>query len=245
MATTGRASRVSRTALPQAIASLRKLYGVPQRPPTRDPFGLVIYENVVYLASPERRREAFEELRSTVGTSPEAILGAPRSVLKKIAARGIIASRVASRIQDCARIAVEEFGGDVAAAVAGGMKDAIRALRRFPGIGQPGAEKILLFAGRPAGLAPESNGLRVLVRLGLAREEPSYARTYAAGRAAGSALRQKAAALQEAHLLLQLHGQTLCRNKAPACDRCPVARSCAHALGLADSSPPRVGSRRR
>ena len=153
--------------------------------------------------------------------------------------------QVAARIQDCARISVEELGGDVAAAVAGSFKDAVHALRKFPGIGQPGAEKILLFAGRPAGLVPESNGLRVLVRLGLAREESSYAKTYAAGREAGSALPQKAAALQEAHLLLQLHGQTLCRNKAPACDRCPLARVCAHALALADSSPPRVGSRRR
>jgi endonuclease III len=205
----------------------------------------VIFENVVYLASPERRREAFEELRATVGTSPEAILGARRSSLEKVAARGIIAARVASRIQDCARIAVEEFGGDVAAAIAGPMKDAVRALRKFPGIGQPGAEKILLFAGRPAGLAPESNGLRVLVRFGLAREESSYAKTYASGREAGSALPRKAAVLQEAHLLLQLHGQTLCRNRAPACDRCPLSGSCAHSLGLADSAPPHIGSRRR
>jgi endonuclease III len=234
-----------RLTLPQAIAGLRRLYGSPEKPPTRDPFGLVIYENIVYLASPERRREAFAELRETIGTSPEAILGAPRRVLERIAARGIIAARVASRIQECARIAVDEAGGDLSAAAAGPLKDAVRVLRKFPGIGQPGAEKILLFSGRPAGLAPESNGLRVLVRLGLVREESSYAKTYAAGREAGRALAPKASVLQEAHLLLQRHGQTLCRKEAPACGRCPLARGCAHALGLADSEPPRVGSRRR
>ena len=231
--------------LGQAVAGLRRLYGPPSKPPTRDPFGLVIYENVVYLAPPERRREAFEELRARVGATPEAILGARRSVLESVAARGIIAPRVASRIKECARIAVEEFGGDLSTAVAGPTEDAVRALRKFPGIGLPGAEKILLFSGRPAGLAPESNGLRVLVRLGLVREESSYAKTYAAARAAGSALPPKAAALQEAHLLLQRHGQTLCRNTVPDCDRCPLAPGCAHALGLADSAPRRIGSRRR
>jgi len=242
---TERRQRKPKNRLRQAIALLRKLYGPPRKPPARDPFGLVIYENVVYLASPERRREAFEELRRTVGTSPEAILGARRSVLEKVAARGIIASRVASRIQECARIAIEEYGGDLAAATSGPARDAVRALRKFPGIGEPGAEKILLFSGRPIGLAPESNGLRVLVRLGLVREGPSYAGTYAAGRNAGSTLPPKALVLQEAHLLLQLHGQTLCRKKAPDCDRCPLAPDCAHALGLADAEPPRVGSRRR
>lgn len=234
-----------RTLLPQTIARLRKFYGPPEKPPTRDPFGLVVYENVVYLASPERRREAFEKLRKNVGTSPEAILGAPRSVLEKVAARGIIAARVASRLRECARIAIEEFGGDLSAAIAGPTKGAVRALRKFPGIGPPGAEKILLFTGRPVGLAPESNGLRVLVRLALVREESSYAKTYAAAREASSALPQRFAALQQAHLLLQLHGQTLCRNNAPDCDRCPLARGCAHALGLAELEPSRIRSRRR
>jgi endonuclease-3 len=43
-------------------------------------------------------------------------------------------------------------------------------LMRFPMIGEPGAEKILLFCGALAVLALESNGLRVLVRVGVAEE---------------------------------------------------------------------------
>jgi endonuclease-3 len=65
---------------------------------------------------------------------------------------------------------VEEFGGDLGAALRAAPGKARRALRSFPGIGEPGAEKILLFSGRQARLAPESNGLRVLVRLGLVRD---------------------------------------------------------------------------
>ena len=62
------------------------------------------------------------------------------------------------------------------------LAEARKILRSFPGIGEPGAEKVLLFSGRQALLAPDSNALRVLVRLGLVREEKSYARTYAASR---------------------------------------------------------------
>jgi endonuclease III len=203
----------------------------------------VLWENVAYLPSPEGRREAFEDLRRIVGTSPSAILGARRSALERVGARGILAPRVASKLRECARIALDRFGGDLTRTVAGPIDRAVRDLRRFPGVGEPGAEKILLFAGRPVGLAPESNGLRVLVRLGLVREGSSYAKTYAAGREAGRALPAKASVLQEAHLLLQEHGRTLCRRNAPACDRCSLATGCVHARGLADAAPGRVRSR--
>lgn len=37
--------------------------------------------------------------------------------------------------------------------------------------------------------------------------------------------------MQEAHLLLQQHGQTLCKRAAPRCDACPLARGCGYARG--------------
>ncbi|MCI0410793.1 MAG: hypothetical protein L0191_19900, partial [Acidobacteria bacterium] len=101
-------------------------------------------------------------------------------------------------------------------------------LRSFPGIGEPGAEKILLFTGRQALLAPESNGLRVLVRLGLVPEAKSYSKMYAASRQAAKALPPVPSVMQEAHLLLQEHGRTLCKSSAPRCEPCPVARGCAY-----------------
>ena len=45
----------------------------------------------------------------------------------------------------------------------------MKALKLFPCIGDPGAEKILLFRGVVAGLPLESNGLRVLMRIGHGR----------------------------------------------------------------------------
>src|SRR5205807_9176313 len=92
---------------------LRKYYGSPARPPTADPFELILLENVAYLASPAERREAFEELKRTVGTSPAAILTAPPQALERITAHGALRSAFAAKLRDCARIAVEDCHGDV------------------------------------------------------------------------------------------------------------------------------------
>src|SRR5262245_50380548 len=207
-----------RLTLAAAVDRLRQHYGPPARMPTRDPFELILLENVAYLAPPARKREALAQLAATVGTSPAAILKARRAALERVTAHGILKATFAGKLRACARIAVDEFGGDVAAAIRGSPAAAKRALRRFPGIGEPGAEKILLLSGRQPSLAPESNGLRVLVRLGLVREQGSYPKTYAAARAAARGLPARAPAMQQAHLLLQQHGQTLCKRSDPRCD---------------------------
>lgn len=216
--------------LPEAVEVLREHYGPPLPLPTSDPFELVLWENVAYLAPPARRREAFELLQRTVGTAPEAILSAGREALERVTAKGILKSTFAAKLHECASIAFDKFEGDLEAVIRAPLAGAKKALRSFPGIGEPGAEKILLFSGRQALLAPDSNGLRVLVRLGLIQEDKSYARTYAAGRVAAQDLPAEPSVMQEAHLLLQEHGQTLCKRSAPSCEACPLARGCAYAL---------------
>lgn len=215
--------------LERAVALLRSHHGSPPGPPTSDPFELILWENVAYLASPERRREAFDDLRKSIGTSPKAILSSRPRDLERVTARGILATTFAEKLRECARIAIDQFDGDVGAVLEEPPAKAKRRLRAFPGIGEPGAEKILLFAGGHPSLAPESNGLRVLFRLGLVAEEKPYARAYAAGREAGTRLGENPKLLQEAHLLLHLHGRTLCRRAAPRCEACPLERGCAHA----------------
>jgi len=233
--------------LGQAIRTLRAHHGPPAPPPASGPFELILWENVAYLASPDRRREAFDRLKREIGTSPAAILAADQEALEAVTARGILPRTFASKLRVCAEIALEKFGGNLAAAIQGSLDGAKRALRAFPSIGEPGAEKILLFCGKYPFLAPDSNGLRVLVRLGLAVEEKSYAKTYAAGKLAAETLPARLTLFQEAHLLLQHHGQTLCRRNVPLCEICPLAVGCAHALqsGRFSPEPASSGPRRR
>lgn len=222
-------TRKTPLALREAVDVLRRHYGSPARLPTTNPFELILLENVAYLASPAHRREAFELLKHTIGTDPIAILAAEPQALEQITARGILKSTFAAKLRECALIAVDDFSGDLGSVIQEPLESAKRVLQSFPGIGEPGAEKILLFSGQQALLAPESNGLRVLVRLGLVREEKTYARTYAASRELAKGLPADTNFMQEAHLLLQQHGQTLCKRSVPRCEACPLSPVCAYA----------------
>lgn len=69
----------------------------------------------------------------------------------------------------------------------------------------------------------------MLVRLGFVQEDKSYSRMYAARRRAAEDLPAQVGVRQDAHLLLQHHGQTLCKRRAPLCPACPLASGCAYA----------------
>ncbi len=62
--------------LARRIDALEKRYGAQAPPPIRDPFGLVLWENVAYLVDDEKRALAFTLLKKTVGLRPKDILAA-------------------------------------------------------------------------------------------------------------------------------------------------------------------------
>jgi endonuclease-3 len=103
---------------------------------------------------------------------------------------------------------------------------------QFPSIGEPGAEKILLFGRVYPVLGLDSNGVRVLTRLGLVEEARSYSATYrGVQRLALQYAERGIDWLQRAHLLLRQHGQELCKRAHPACGRCPLSAECAFGAG--------------
>ena len=106
-------------------------------------------------------------------------------------------------------------------------KKARAVLKRFPGIGDPGAEQDPALRGASSTMALESNGLRVAVRLGYGEEAKSYATTYrSALEALEPGLEKTAPRRARAYELLRRHGQTLCKRSAPDCDACPLTGSC-------------------
>jgi endonuclease III len=201
----------------------------------------VIWENACYLLPDERRLEVFEALRKQVGLTAAAIDCAPDAVLLPLAQRG--GMRPETRVfrwREIARITLTQFAGNLDAILTGPYIEAKRALKQFPTIGDPGAEKILLFCGMAPhpvlSLPLESNGLRVLVRLGFGRGQKSYGQTYRSVQTAiQSELPSGPAELAQAHLLLREHGKILCKDKSPLCHQCPLARDCAYAATLAAS----------
>jgi endonuclease III len=218
--------------LKNLIARLQKRYGAPDPPPAHGPFELVVWENAVYLMPDDRRAEVFEALRRQVGLTPDAIFKTPQSVLLPLAERG--GMRPESRVfrwHEIARIAREQFGGNLDQILEWPYPKAKKALKLFPTIGDPGAEKILMFCGLTQGLPLESNALRVLVRIGYGRLHlKNYGAMYrSVQEAIAPELPKSAAAVTEAHLLLRKHGKSLCRDATPQCFDCPLENMCAFA----------------
>jgi len=215
--------------LARAVSILRKFYSAPEPPPVTDPFEQVLWENVAYLADDEKRAAAFAALRKTVGTSPDDILKAkPAKLLAVTRMGGIVPELRAQRLRQCAEIVQVLLKGKLNAALDASLGQARKTLRQFPTIGAPGADKILMFAGKYPVLALESNGLRVLLRLGFSQEQKSYSASYrAVQNAIVSQLAKDCDSLIATHQLLRKHGQELCKRSWPLCDECPLRDSCA------------------
>jgi endonuclease III len=188
---------------------------------------MILWENAAYLADDERRREAFQTLKKRIGTEPAQILAASDEALLEVTRHGILADQFAEKLRQCAQIALEEFDGDLRPVLQLPFAQAKKALQKFPGIGEPGAEKILLFSKTYPVLALDSNGLRVLLRLGFGEEKKSYATTYRlVQKAIEDELDMDYSWLIQAHLLLRHHGQELCKRTKPECTKCPLAPDC-------------------
>jgi len=223
--------------LARIVTILRRHYGEPPAPPSRDPFELVVWENVAYMADDKRRAKAFEMLRERVGLRPQDIAAAPITALRAVAAHGIVPDRFARKLRDAALLTIDHFDGDLRRALVLPQKEAMKALRLYPGIGEPSAEKILLFTHTRPVLGLDSNGLRVLRRVGYGHEKRNYAATYASVREAiAPGLPRRFDTLIAAHQLLRHLGKDLCKVSAPRCGLCPLAPHCAHARGLPRSS---------
>jgi endonuclease III len=211
----------------KVVDKLQQHYGAPAPPPSTDPLELIVWENIAYLANDKRRAEAFAILKRTIGTRPDQILAAQHSALAAIGKAGILPDVSAEKLLTIAKIAHEEFHSDLGSVLRKPLPQAKKALKRFPSIGDPGAEKILLFTRSYPVMALDSNGLRVLCRVGFAEEQKNYSATY---RSVQEALRHQLPrdydSLIRAHQLLRHHGQELCKRSKPRCAECPVQTEC-------------------
>ena len=215
--------------LRKTLGVLEKTYGPPQPPPPRTAFEHVLWENVAYPADDEKRARAFAELAALVGLRPASIAAAPVGVLERIAGAGIMPAQQVAKLRVAADLARTKFGGDVQSALRLPFEQSRKALRAFPAIGEPGAEKILLLTKSRPVLALDSNGLRVLLRLGYGKEQNSYAASYrSAQRDASAELGKRYTLLIRAHHLLRRHGQETCKRSRPRCGECAVAAGCAY-----------------
>ena len=217
--------------LKAAVGRLASIYAPRQVP--ADPLALIVWENIGSLVDDERRSALFDEFQERIGLSASKIANAPNAILSDIARRGgINAQTRTERLRQIAAIANAECDGDLLSFLrTQPLARARRLLKKFPAIGDPGADKILLFSGFAALPSVDSNGLRVLVRLGFCSEEKSYAQTYKSAMAVLSRQgKSDSGWFKRAYSAFREHGKALCKRAAPICEPCPLDRVCAHRM---------------
>jgi endonuclease III len=213
--------------LDEVLEMLGRVYDPPA--PPGDPFRHVLWDNIGYLVDDQRRRRLYDRFAAEIGLDALAIAAADQAALMSIAVEGGMHPGMrAERWRAIAALTLEQAGADLNAGLrALPLAKARALLKRFPTIGDPAADKILLFAGIAAQPALESNGLRVLARLGRFVEGRSYDQSYKAGIAVLKAQGPSDfEGLKRAYLVLREHGKTLCRRSQPECAPCPLSDGC-------------------
>lgn len=198
-----------------------------------EPYEFLIWWHCGYPASDATCTRGWNALKKNVGIEPKHILKATQVQLAAaLKAGGIVAELRAMRLQQIAQRVMNEFGGDPGSGLAGPIGQVRKALKKFPGIADPGADRILLFGHLQPVAAVPSNCNHVLVRIQLGLERENYSVNYREAQAIIEAdIPEQFHARMRAYLLLKLHGQTLCKRSKPKCDQCPVSSNCAYFAG--------------
>jgi endonuclease III len=198
-----------------------------------DPYLFLVWWHCGYPASDAACAKGWDSLNATIGTGTQQILAATEAKLTKaLTPGGMVPALRAQRLKQIAERVEHEFAGDLRRALTGSLPLARKALKKFPNIADPGADRILLFAGIAPIAAIPSNCPHVLIRIQLGLERENYGVNYQQAQAAiEKEVPENIADRTRAYLLLKRHGQELCKRTKPKCEQCPVSTTCAYHAG--------------
>jgi len=227
--------------LDAVLERLEQLYGPQKAIGPNDPYEMIVFVNCGYPATDVSCSKGFEALKREVGLKPENLLDAPKAKLAKLMRLGgIVPELRAEKLKEIAKMVKEQFGTDLLAALkkcmleekkqsGKGVRGAKNVLQKFPVIGEPGAEKILLFSKLAPVAAVPSACIEVPTRIWFGDSGKNYAADYRTARELLNAgLPEIFEARQRAYLLLKKHGQEICKRSSPKCEICPVTSQCAY-----------------
>jgi endonuclease III-like uncharacterized protein len=164
------------TKLTQILNALEKAYGPQKLAGPTDPYQMIVFLNCGYPASDAKCAKGFEALKCEVGVEPKKVLAVSKAKLAKVMRPSVIMpAACAERLKEIARKVKSELKGDLSAVLKQclseakepekGVKPAKKELQEFPVIGEPSAEKILLFSGLVPVAAVPSAYVDVPIRL--------------------------------------------------------------------------------
>ena len=233
---------------------LENAYGPQTLVGPSNPYEMIVFLNCGYPAADAACAKGFDVLKREVGVEPSQLLAVSRAKLAKLMRPSVIVPAVcAERLKDIAGRVKNEFDEDLTAALekrlAEGqgrpgngssertLKAAKKVLQQFPTIGEPSAEKILLFSGLAPVAAVPSAFVDVPMRLFVGEPGKNYAADYRTARGIlDTSLPKTFEARQRAYLLLKRHGQEICKRSKPKCESCPLTAHCAYLQARASDS---------
>lgn len=221
--------RKAKLAVPEILDQLESFYGRQEACWPSDPYAFFLWWYCGYPASDAACTKGWEGLTAKIGTDPDKILSArPAALAAAIKPGGMLPELRAERMKEVAARVKDEFGGDLRAALIGPIAKVRKILTSFHSIADPGADRILLFAGIQPVAAVPSNCTGVLERIQRGTEAKNYNASYReAQRMIDSEVPATFDARTRAYLLLRRHGQELCKRSNPKCDKCPIRKACA------------------
>ncbi|HEY8041228.1 MAG TPA: hypothetical protein VIF15_15585 [Polyangiaceae bacterium] len=215
--------------LARILDALEERHGAVRIGRAANAYDLIVRTNCGYPASEAACAKGYAALKATVGVSPAAILRASKAKLTTAMRQGgIVPELRAQRLRDIAERTLE-LGGSLRAILKEPLAAARRQLKKFPTIGDPGADRILLFTRTAPIAAIPSNATQVPLRLGFGKDAAGYVVGYRTAQAAlDAALPPTFDARIRAYVLFKRHGQEVCKRARPACAQCPVRGDCAY-----------------
>jgi endonuclease III len=217
---------VSESRLEGHVAALQKFYGAVPTPP-RDPFALFVWEIMSGHSTPRKRDAALAALKKIPALTPDTMWRAPQ---KKLEAAVAAAGPYTEQRLLALRKGIDHFrrAPDLPKTIRGPLKEALKALKGLPQMGEAGGYRMLLFAADHPVLPVDARLSRVAKRLGYGSGDhtswPALARSIR-GAVAGD-LPAETAVYRRAYLYLSHHGGATCTEADPHCRVCPLRRDC-------------------
>ena len=217
----------------EILDALERFHGRQEPCWPTDPYRFLVWWHSGYPASDAACGRGWDSLVKNIGVEPGQLLAAkPAKLTAALKPGGMIPESRGQRLKEIAARVKDGLAGDLTAALQGPAGQVRKLLKTFPGISDPGADRILLFAGIAPIAAVPSNCPQVLVRICHGEGRGSYAETYKeAQRAIESGVPATAVDRIRAYLLLKQHGQAICKRTKPLCAQCPLQPECAYASG--------------
>src|SRR4051812_27321920 len=165
--------------VPELLNRLEAYYGKLEADWPVDPYEFLVWWHCGYPQSDVRCAKGWAALTAEIAIDPKIILAAkPAALAAALKQGGMVPELRALRLKEIAMRVQDELGGNLREALRGPIKEARKILKSFPKIGDPGAARILLFAGIAPLAAVPSNNVAVIIRVMRGRERESYAVNY-------------------------------------------------------------------